>query len=296
MLLMKRCLTILSLFDLHSDIPSAVYDDIPSAVSFPEDFERQIQTAAVFVPEVVRNPYTYYHNMLRQFMWTNTLPVNQPSAKQTLLLSLEGGSVFERDLKRLYGIKRDGISSVSLTWNSDNSLAGGAHGSCGLSLKGASAIKIMNELGLALDISHLNDKSATNALHRADTVLASHSNCRAVHRHPRNLPDEILTAIRDKGGIVGINFYPAFLPDCDIFEGIYRNIRHMLLLGMRNCIAIGSDFDGADMNENLKCTEDIAVLYDFLYERFEDKTLLDDIFFGNAYTFYKKLFDKQSIM
>lgn len=257
---------------------------------------RQVQVAAIWLREDIKNPYTAYRNILSDFSKRISLPVNELSADKTVLLSLEGGAPIERDISRLYTIRDDGVSSVMLTWNNDNSLAGGALGFGGLTEKGMAAIGILNELSMALDLSHLNDMSLYRACEAADTVLASHSNCRFVCGHKRNLTDDALRLIRDKNGIVGINFYPPFLGDGDVFENIYFHIKHMLELGLENCIAIGSDLDGADMDKALSKTEDIMLLYRFLAERFGDMELIDKIFFQNAYNFYQKLFDKQSVM
>ncbi len=293
---MKRCLIIPSLFDLHSDIPSAVWNDRPSAVTYPEKISRRLQVAAIFVPEKTKNPYTFYRNMLREYLHRETLPVNRLEDAKSVLLSLEGGSAFERDIGRLSSIRNDGISSVSLTWNRDNALAGGALDFGGLTLRGIAAIGLINELSLALDLSHLNVKSAAKAVERANTVLLSHTNSAAVFSHPRNMPDSLLKAVGDKGGIIGINFYPAFLPMGDPFEGILKNIEHMLDLDLEGAIAIGSDFDGADMDERLSSTEDVPALYAFLSKKIGDKRIVDGIFFDNAYRFYKNLFDNQRVM
>ncbi len=274
-------------------MPSQLFEKKKSAVSFPESFTRQAQVCSVWLREGINNPYTAYCAILSQFCEDVRIPINHIDADKTVLLSLEGGSAFERDLSRLYSIKDDRISSVMLTWNNDNSLAGGAFGVSGLTKKGIDAINILNELGMALDLSHLNDKSLYSAIERADTVLASHSNARAVSEHKRNLPDDALKAIGEKEGIVGINFYPVFLGDGDVFENIYLHIDHMLDIGLVNSIAIGSDLDGADMDERLKQTEDIAALYSYLSERIGDSNICDKIFYKNAYNFYQKLFDKQ---
>lgn len=277
-------------------MPTAIYENSKSAVSFPEAFARQYQVCSVWLKEGINNPYTAYRNIIQQFLEDIEIPINHIEKDKTVLLSLEGGSPFERDLGRLYSIKNDGISSIMLTWNNDNTLAGGAFGVSGLTKKGIDAINILNELGMALDLSHLNDKSLYSAIDRADMVLASHSNARAVCAHKRNLTDDALRLIRDKEGIVGINFYPAFLGDGDVFENIYLHIEHMLNLGLENCVAIGSDLDGAEMDAKLSKTEDIAALYNFLSERFGDGDISDKIFYKNAYNFYQKLFDKQSNM
>ena len=264
-------------------------------MSFPESINRHLQVCSLWLRKGIKNPYTAYRSMLEEFLLNVEVPINNLSENKSILLSLEGGSSFERDLNRLYLIKDDGIYSVMLTWNNANSHAGGASGDGGLTNKGVDAVRIMNELGMALDLSHLNDKSIYSAIVRADTILASHSNCRAVWQHKRNLPDDVLCLIGEKRGIIGINFYPSFLGEGDVFENIYLHIEHMLNLGLCNSIAIGSDLDGADMDKRLSKTEDIPQLYCFLENRL-GADLCNKIFFKNAYNFYEKLFDKSSNM
>lgn len=296
MRLAKRCLKIHSLFDLHTDTPTRLFEESKTDYSFLEGLMRQVQVASIYVPQRQKNPYTYYRNVLKDFLWRNTLPVNRIGEDKTVLLSLECGAPFEADIRRLYSIKQDGISSVMLTWNYNNSLAGGALDTGGLTVKGINAIKIMNEAGLALDLSHLNEKSLIKAAEKADIVLASHSNSKAVRRHPRNLSDDALKIIKDKGGIVGINLYPEFLGVGDVFYDTLAHIEHMLDLGLSQNIAIGSDLDGCDADVALKKTEHFFDLYSFLKRYLGDEKLLCRIFFDNAYAFYQKLFDKQSIM
>ncbi len=248
------------------------------------------------MPQKQKNPYTYYRNVLKDYLWNLRVPINRLDAPKTVLLSLENGVPFEADIRRLYSIKNDGISSVMLTWNYNNSLAGGALDTGGLTLKGINAIKILNELGMALDLSHLNEKSLLRAAERADTVLASHSNSKGVRWHPRNLSEDSLRLIHDKGGLVGINFYPEFLGVGDVFYDILAHIEYMLKLGLQDNLAIGSDLDGCDTDPKLQKTEDFSSLYSFLKLHLGDESIVKRIFYENAARFYQKLFDKQSIM
>lgn len=284
----------ISLFDLHADIPTKILKKERSAVSFPAVFERQIQTAAFFIPENIPDPDAYYKKMYSVFREQNTMPDNALSKSQTILFSLENGGALLSDENRLYKLKNDGITSASLTWNSDNLLAGGANGKGELSQKGSEVIKCMNRLFIATDISHLNEKSAIKAVEATDYPIASHSNCSSVFAHTRNLSDDVLSILKDKNGLVGINFYPEFLGQGNIFHNICRQIEYMLSKGLENSIAIGSDFDGADMDPDLSKTEDIITLYSYLSRYFSDKKLLDKIFFENAHSFYQKLFDKRT--
>lgn len=291
---MKRCSKIPSLFDLHSDLPSALLRKEKSAIIFDTNLKRHFQTAAFFIPENEPRPYLYYKKMLSVFKEQNTVPINRLSDFKTVLLSIEGGAAFEDNLNRIYEFYNDKIRTVSLTWNHDNSLAGGAFGEGSLTQKGESSITILNELNIVLDISHLNEKSAVKAAEKAEFLIASHSNSKSVFNHKRNLSDDLLKLIRDKNGLVGINFYPEFLGDGDVFEAIYRQISYMLSLGLEKNIAIGSDFDGAEMDPKLRKTDDVFTLYEYLLARFGNEKLIDNIFFLNAYRFYQKVFDKRT--
>ncbi len=285
-----------NLFDLHSDIPLCVLNGKKSAVTFPKQIGCQVQTASFFVREGLKNPFAYYKKMHARFLDAISHPINRLSADKSYILSVEGGGAVEGDIERIINLKADGISSLMLTWNGDNSLAGGAFGIGRLTEKGKTAITLLNEQKMALDLSHLNDKSLMEAGERAEFLLASHSNARGVTDHPRNLSDDALKLIKDKKGIVGINFYPPFLGIGDVFEQIYRHIEYMLKKGLQNAVAIGSDFDGAKMHKNLFCTDDVLPLYSFLDGRFKDQMLLDKIFYQNAADFYQKLFDNQQDM
>ena len=98
---------------------------------------------------------------------------------------------------------------------------------------------------------------------------------------PISFTDEQLKLIADKGGIIGLCFFPGFLGG-DTFQKIYENIYHMLELGLENHIAIGSDFDGADMDSRLENIGDIPSLYFRLSEKGISDRVLNKIFYENA--------------
>ena len=140
---------------------------------------------------------------------------------------------------------------------------------------------------MAVDLSHLNDKSFFEVIDRAEKPIASHSNCRSVCDISRNLSDEQIKLICEKGGVIGLNFYPLFLGG-NVFEKIYENIAHLLYLGYENIIAVGSDFDGAVMASELCDITKIFDLYVFLEQKGLDNSLLDKIFYKNAYLTFDK--------
>src|SRR5699024_939095 len=113
--------------------------------------------------------------------------------KLAVLLGLEGLSGIGEDVDLIYSLYHLGFRLMSLTWNEQNHLATGAGGDInrGLTDLGKKAIKIINELGIILDVSHANDKSFWDIANTASKpFIASHSNSRAICNVPRNLTDE----------------------------------------------------------------------------------------------------------
>ena len=106
-----------------------------------------------------------------------------------------------------------GVRWGMLTWNEENLLASGAaHPGSGLTAAGRQAVRRMEELGMVVDVSHLNDAGFYDVMRQArGPVVASHSNCRKLCDVPRNLADDQLRAIRDCGGVVGVNAYHGFV-------------------------------------------------------------------------------------
>ena len=155
---------------------------------------------------------------------------------------------------------------ASLTWNFENELAypnrlsrlpdgSGlfeAETERGLTETGAAFVEEMERLGMLIDVSHLGDKGVWDVLRLAKgPVIASHSNARALASFPRNLTDDMIRAIAEKGGIIGINYCAAFLEDfCPGEREISRvsrmveHMKHIRKVGGIGCLGLGSDFDG----------------------------------------------------
>ena len=135
----------------------------------------------------------------------------------SVFMGMENGSPIQRSLPLLRTFYRLGVSYLTLTHNGDNAIAdSAAEGKTwhGLSPFGREVIAEMNTLGMMVDLSHASDETFWDVL-RVSTapVIATHSCCRALCNHRRNLTDEMLKALGETGGYVGVNFYPAFLSD-----------------------------------------------------------------------------------
>lgn len=283
----------MNLFDLHCDMPTAVFKGLKTAVSFPQKIQKQVQTCAVFVRDDTLAPYDYYKAVLEKFKSNMAYPANDLKAEKSIILSVEGGAVLEGNADRVWELFSDGISELSLVWNGETELAGGVNSEKGLTDCGKKIICEMNKAGMVLDLSHLNDKSFYSAVQMADFAIASHSNFRSICQSKRNLTEEQLKIIGQKGGLVGINFYPLFLGEGDPFLRVYNHIEYMLEKGFEDCISIGSDFDGAEMSDLLDSTEKTLSLYDFLNQKGIKTGVLDKIFYQNALNFFKNVFDKR---
>lgn len=132
------------------------------------------------------------------------------SGKMYTLIGLEGLKSIGEDVDMIDEFYKFGARHAGLTWNEQNDLATGAKAdeNRGLTDKGREAVKRIEKLGMILDVSHLNDKSFWDLMGVATgPVVASHSNCRAICNHKRNLLDDQLKVISETGGIVGINSF-----------------------------------------------------------------------------------------
>lgn len=169
------------------------------------------------------------------------------AGKICAFLGMEGmeGLRGPEDLDRLAAL---GLRLGMLTWNEENPFAAGAaqDPSKGLTDLGKQMVRRMEDLGIVIDVSHLNERGFWDVMNLAHgPVIASHSNCRALCDVPRNLTDEQLRAVRDSGGTVGLNVYHAFVhrdPAKQTAETLALHAAHMAeVMGVEH-VACGFDF------------------------------------------------------
>jgi len=118
----------------------------------------------------------------------------------------------------------------------------------GLTDFGRALIDELNRLSITVDLAHVNRPGFLEAVRRSTApVLVSHTGVSGVHRHWRNIDDEQIRAVADRGGAIGVIFSPRFLgrgPQARTASAIVRHIRHLIRIGGEDCAAIGSDMDG----------------------------------------------------
>ncbi|MCL1592784.1 MAG: dipeptidase [Actinomycetia bacterium] len=138
------------------------------------------------------------------------------------LLGAEGGHAIENDLAKLEALCDRGVRYMTLTHSDSIDWADSATDVArngGLTEFGRSVVSMMNELGMVVDISHVSDATMRDAIEVSDRpVMASHSGARSIASHVRNVPDDVLEAVAENGGVVMVNFYPSFVVDASARE------------------------------------------------------------------------------
>lgn len=142
---------------------------------------------------------------------------NKEKGLVSIFIGMENGSPIQKSLSLLRVFYRLGVRYMTLTHNADNEIADSAAQGCrwhGLSPFGREVVEEMNRLGMIIDIAHASDETFYDVLKCSKSpIVSTHSCCRTLAHHRRNLSDEMLKALADKGGVIQINFYPVFLSD-----------------------------------------------------------------------------------
>ena len=206
-------------------------------------------------------------------------------------LAVEGGAALGGKLERVQALYDQGVRLMTITWNGSNELAHGCFSSCdeGLTPFGKAAVKEMERVGIFPDVSHLNMRGFDDVMAcTTGPIIATHSLSKAVCDHPRNLTDAQFTVLCQRGGLVGLNLCAEHLGE-QTFERFERHLEHDLSLGGEDCLALGCDLDGMDFPPAWNGIDAMALLGDYLTRKNYQKTLIDRLFFDNAYQFFNKL-------
>ena len=184
-------------------------------------------------------------------LFLGALPDEPPKTPHGVL-SIEGGEMLEGSLERLHEFDEAGrVRMIALTWNNENEIGYSAKSASTEGLKpfGIRLLGEMDRLGILPDCSHLNEAGFWDIVEHAGLPpIASHSNLKKLCGHSRNLTDEQVKAIIEKGGFIGINFYSCFLRDegAATLDDVLRHIDGIAELGGIDVLGFGSDFDGID--------------------------------------------------
>ena len=207
------------------------------------------------------------------------------NGKMAALLSMEGADLIECDVHKLQTAADWGVRFLNPVWNRANALSGtnSQERERGLSDKGRDFIRQMERCGIYADVSHLSDRGFWDLCRMtARPIVASHSNSRALCDHPRNLTDDQFRAIRDTGGVVGMNFYSHFIGKQPSVDDLVRHIEHFLAMDGEKTVCMGGDLDGCEeLPQGMQGMEDVPKIWQALEERGYPRPLLEDLFWNN---------------
>ncbi|MBR5234143.1 MAG: membrane dipeptidase [Clostridia bacterium] len=298
-------------FDLHCDTitelckkqGSLALNDGHISLDRASYLTEYVQDYAIFIPDEYRGKeavdyfdkvYAYYKNEMNKNGISEY--ADRLDTKFKSVLSVEGGAGIGGTIEGLYHLADCGVKLITLTWNGRNELASGCFDEedIGLTSFGREAVKEMENLRIAADVSHLSVKGFYDLADLADKpFMASHScidivdNFKAKHR---NLTKDQVKIIAEHGGVIGINLWEKLLGNEDnSFDAVLRHMSEIIEIGGEDIVSMGTDFDGCDINDELAGIEKIPVLYDFLGNHGFSENLLDKIFFSNADRFFANL-------
>ena len=238
---------------------------------------------------------------------------NREEGKLSALLTVEEGAVCKGRVGNLRLLYRLGVRMLTLTWNFPNELGWPnvrmpEKGSetvpdfttpdreHGLTETGFDFLAEMERLGMIVDVSHLSDAGFWDVARTAKRpFVASHSNARAVCRHVRNLDDDMIRALAEKGGVTGLNFCPSFLEENKAggiqgsLDAITAHAGHIVNVGGEDCLGLGSDFDGIPTNAAIPDTSYLPLLADALEKAGFSERQMDKIFSENVLRVYREV-------
>lgn len=315
------------LLDTHCDTPGEILrgrnltvDNSDIHVDFPKLVRGGVDAAffALYVPAALATGQAYEHAVRLYNAVKDTVEANPDKAAFaqsrdqayankskglfSVFLGLENGSPIGTSLAGLHEFYDRGVRYMTLCHSADNEICDSCAGNGrwhGLSPFGREVIREMNDMGMLIDVSHISDESFYDVLEISSRpVVATHSCCRALADHPRNMTDDMIRALADAGGVIQINFYPVFLDssfkESEMFlsprpsyKRIADHIDHVVeLVGIEH-VGIGSDFDGIEVTpEGMEDISMMPKLFEELTARGYKKSDLEKIASENFFNVF----------
>jgi membrane dipeptidase len=302
----------MAIFDAHCDVLYRMHHDnqlrfdqangLHITYEYLKQAKAKVQCFALFVPDTLPQEIKFKTaldmiDLLHQEILDRHSDIHLIRTRQDIdalgedevgiMLTLEGVDAIDIDLVKLRTLFRLGVRSVGMTWNNANAACDGALESrkAGLSDFGRRIVRENNRFKVWTDVSHISEKGFWDVLEEAEFPIASHSNVKALCNHPRNLTDEQMKALFDKGGIMGITFVPSFLNESGKAQiaDILKHIDYAASLGGANHLGFGSDFDGIETTpKELTNYGDYPVLINELLKHYSED-MVKGLLFENFY-------------
>lgn len=294
-------------------------------------FEKVKQLLCLFQEEMRRQK-----DWISQVTTTYEILENERSGRLSALLTVEGGEACEGSLEKLQYLYEQGVRMLTLTWNFSNEIGFPnvhseelkdwtsqndrnveypypANTNEGLTEKGICYVQEMERLGMIIDVSHLSDKGFYDVLqYTKRPFVASHSNARAICPWIRNLTDDMIRRLSERGGVIGLNFCGDFLrlpeerkkesfvhgdraflrTQADsqaTLEDIVKHAKHIVQTGGIDCIGFGGDLDGIpEYSGRPRINHMEELIHAFEKAGFHESEI-DKICYGNVFRLYRDI-------
>lgn len=227
---------------------------------------------------------------------------NRAAGKLSGMLTIEEGAVLKGNPYVVRSLYQLGVRMLTLTWNFENEIGypntivkakdydPSRH--YGLKPEGIEIVREMNRVGMIVDVSHLGDDGFWDVVKYCDgPFVASHSNARAVCNHTRNMTDDMIRALADKGGVMGLNFCGDFLnPNGKSrVEDMVRHAKHIIGVGGSDILGLGTDYDGIDGDLELDHCDKMQLLAQEMDRQGFSTEQIEKIFHGNVLRLYREV-------
>ena len=227
---------------------------------------------------------------------------NRAAGKLSGMLTIEEGAVLKGNPYVVRSLYQLGVRMLTLTWNFENEIGypntivkakdydPSRH--YGLKPDGIEIVREMNRVGMIVDVSHLGDDGFWDVVKYCDgPFVASHSNARAVCNHTRNMTDDMIRALADKGGVMGLNFCGDFLnPNGKSrVEDMVRHAKHIINVGGSDILGLGTDYDGIDGDLELDHCDKMPLLAQEMERQGFSTQQIEKIFHGNVLRLYREV-------
>ena len=292
-------------FDLHTDTASAIFDENKSLRrnDLHVDLERA-EKVGEYAPFLTLFTDSRKHTMEGRYEILSENLLAEAEGKICFVTSgeayekakaeglfpafraVEGAEMLSCDPEKMRKAAReDALLMSGVCWNNPNPL----YTAEGLTARGREYVLACAGEGVAVDVSHLNDRGTSEILSLGIRTVASHSNARALCGVPRNLPDELIRRIGENRGLIGLNFCRSFLDEAPEKQTLRRLAEHAAYISEIagvGVLALGSDLDGAPLPDGVRGVEDLPLFARALSSvGFSDEEV-DAISFRNAYTYF----------
>ena len=270
-----------------------------------DPWEEVCALQALYQEELTRNA-----DIIAPVLSYEDIAANEAQGQLSAMLTVEEGAVCKGEVKKLRRIYDMGVRMMTLTWNHPNEIGFPNLNSAredekdflyiadnvnGLTERGREMVTVMEELGMIVDVSHLSDAGFYDVAEcTKKPFVASHSNARSICRCVRNLTDDMLRVLGERGGCTGLNYCPDFLKEVPFGErnpgtvaAIVEHAKHIVNVGGMDILGLGSDFDGIDGHAELQGVQSMELLWDALHKGGFNQAQLDKIFHGNVLRVYR---------